>query len=1499
MNSLNKQPFVVVGGLGVSGTRVIADILSIGGIFMGSDVNKENDCLLFTRLFKNPAWYAKATPDLIQQQVEIFQKCFTDLPLTKREEKILRKTIQSNLLIETPLTYNPVQSIPPTFKHWGWKEPNSHIYLEHIAAVFEKIKYIHVVRHGLDMAYSENRQQLENWGKLLYDISLPKDQAQFPVAQLNYWLKSNKSTIESGQSLLGDRFYVCNYDSLCMHPHEEVPKIFKFLDLKLDASVIKEAINVPKVSTSSKRYMDKDLSIFSKEQLEGVQQMGFETSTSEIVTTYGYNTSASPSNLKDKTCLLVLGMHRSGTSALAGALHLSGVNFGKSIVAPSFDNPKGFYENSKIQALNDQLLDALGINWDFPGYPPEQWWTLPEVRGLEEKAKQILTYEFDNDAIFAIKDPRTCHLFPFWEKILKDLQVVLQLILIARNPSEIALSLRARDYFPPNHAQLLTTNHLLNAIHYSQPYPRIFISYEQLLSDPAGLVNRIYTTLDLAQEEVMTEEKLAHFIQKDLRHHELDTSKDSFLHPAFHETYTLLEAATKTQIITVEQEQSLNQYRQELMQQTGLFYKGLLGQKPYFLKVIVDTGDGFTEKNAIIRRIDAKQMALEIVLSPRFERISQLKIIIANAPCIIQLSKIQLVASEILAPIITDNAYLKEGSAYYFDTAFPAFSIVCEEAVVVDKLELTINYEEIGDKVGLLLAAADIKRIKQEKDKELSDVRGSLSFRLGWLLTAPMRRVYDYLNKERNSFNQSKAWLFFQFAGAALMSPFGLLKQLNLQNFRVLLSALRREDPATIARNFGNLIRGEKADTALTAGATLEQEQLFGAQATTVFDKEKAMQEWTTASLDIKTLNTKKRIADIDRKRNQADTVLFIVPTMPEYDTSSGGKRATRMLQLLADSCDLYLFTREIKPNKKYVKKLRSLGVQIVETDRYKKLKRLVPKVDVLIFAWYYTWHDCTHLLEMYPTAKVIIDSVDIHWVREERSIGLLEGLTPKRVADNKTLEIEAYSHADLVWAVTDADKQAVLEELPKADVRVVSNIHNNVIETYQDSGNNNILFFGGYGHYPNISAVQKLALEIFPKVRAVIPDAQLIIAGSKAPKEVIELGTKPGIKYIGFVEDEDVIKLYKSSFLCLVPLLAGAGIKGKICEAIAYRIPVITNGIGNEGINLISEKEGLITEDIDEMAQLTVRAMRREYDFSKMTQLAQDKLSNIVGTEVVKERMLQSLYREISICIVTWNKLNLVEKCINSIIENTKYPHYKILVHSNGCSDGTQDYLRELALKDKRIIPILSPTNEVFVRPNNNMMRLFPTNDVVLVNNDVLVTDNWLTALYEVAYSSRKIGVVGSKVLYPDGTLQEFGSELYSDETGRNIGKWDKNPYRKAYSKPTAVGYVSGCSMYIKRSTIKEVGVFDEQFHPCYCEDSDYCYSAWEKDIVTVVAPDSVIVHFEGGTSGTNTGTGFKKYQVINMKKFWRKHKSLMPENEKRIKSANILLHKKRSIFI
>lgn len=754
-----------------------------------------------------------------------------------------------------------------------------------------------------------------------------------------------------------------------------------------------------------------------------------------------------------------------------------------------------------------------------------------------------------------------------------------------------------------------------------------------------------------------------------------------------------------------------------------------------------------------------------------------------------------------------------------------------------------------------------LTNIIKDQIEYIYSVRKSLSYRLGFGVTKPFRFFYNKATGIK-LLKDPTSIVLLSLVNLGIKNPHKVIKSISKENFDKLKQALKTEDPRLITENIKSYINKEEVELMLN----------------------------TASSKALKTSNHEPAIVDTQLdKDNSRFKVLFICPNLPDYDSSAGGKRAFNQLKLLSKKFDVYVFTKGSR-EQKYITVLEENGINVLLHRDPRKIKKRIPNFYCVIFAWYSTYYSSKEFLTLYPSSKIIFDTVDIHWVREERSIGNWEGVDKQKIKLNKEKELEAYRYADIIWTVTQPDKDAVLKELPQADVRIVSVIEEPIKTEYKDSGTNNILFLGGYRHYPNLSAAKRLALEILPKINEEIPDAKLILAGSHAPDEIKDLAkNNSNIVFKGFVADEDIEQLYSNTQIIICPLLAGAGIKGKICEAISYMVPVITNDIGNEGINLIHMEEGYISDDNLEIAQLAIKALQRTYQDALITSNAQKKLFRLVSPDAAYKSMLNSIIPEVCICIVTYNQLKHLEDCISSIYGNTNYPRYRIIVHSNGCTDGSQEFLQAAQKTNNNLEIILSKENDVFVKPNNWMMEANPDSDIVLLNNDVTVTENWLTNLVKTAYDYENVGIVGSKVLYPDGKLQEFGGILYDDGTGANIGKY-QNPDEDQYKITKRASFVSGCSMFIKRSTIERIGVFDEQFHPCYCEDADMCYTAWENDIETLVTHDSIVFHHEGATAGTDTSSGFKKYQDINFKKFIKKHNTKINEVNNKVELLNNL---------
>ena len=239
----------------------------------------------------------------------------------------------------------------------------------------------------------------------------------------------------------------------------------------------------------------------------------------------------------ESNCLIVLGMHRSGTSALAGTLGLLGAETGLTLIPPHPEiNSKGYWENTEIVAIHDMILEALGSSWQDERTLPPMWWQLPELKHFRDELMHIVKSNYTNAALWMMKDPRMCRLMPLWSSILEKVVDDARVILIVRHPHEVAESLKRRDDIPNERAYLLWLRYMLDAEKWSRNYQRVLISYEQLLSDWRSSVDHIAQILQIpiSYEEPLMQKKIDDFLEPSLRHHVVagDLKEGHLLHLA-------------------------------------------------------------------------------------------------------------------------------------------------------------------------------------------------------------------------------------------------------------------------------------------------------------------------------------------------------------------------------------------------------------------------------------------------------------------------------------------------------------------------------------------------------------------------------------------------------------------------------------------------------------------------------------------------------------------------------------------------------------------------------------------------------------------------------------------------------------------------------------------------------------------------------------------------------------------------------------------------------
>lgn len=189
--------------------------------------------------------------------------------------------------------------------------------------------------------------------------------------------------------------------------------------------------------------------------------------------------------------IIVLGMHRSGTSALAGVLYQLGINLSDNLLPPQDDNKKGFWEHKDIYQIHEKLLKDLHSSWDDVRGLPDKWWTSDIVAPYEEKILKILQRDFSNSAFWGIKDPRICRLLLLWKPLIESFDSTPYFIIIIRNPIEVAASLAKREGFSREKSLLLWLTHLLESEKQTRGHFRTFVTYAELLSDWKRVMSRV------------------------------------------------------------------------------------------------------------------------------------------------------------------------------------------------------------------------------------------------------------------------------------------------------------------------------------------------------------------------------------------------------------------------------------------------------------------------------------------------------------------------------------------------------------------------------------------------------------------------------------------------------------------------------------------------------------------------------------------------------------------------------------------------------------------------------------------------------------------------------------------------------------------------------------------------------------------------------------------------------------------------------------------------
>ena len=358
--------------------------------------------------------------------------------------------------------------------------------------------------------------------------------------------------------------------------------------------------------------------------------------------------------------------------------------------------------------------------------------------------------------------------------------------------------------------------------------------------------------------------------------------------------------------------------------------------------------------------------------------------------------------------------------------------------------------------------------------------------------------------------------------------------------------------------------------------------------------------------------------------------ILFLHIRYPEFDRCSGDLRVTQMLGLLARRHEVALHVLHqpagylsAPANRAYADRLATLGVPASAGSLVRQLRR--ERYDAVVIEFWYVARALFGLLRaLQPQARVIVDTEHVYFYADRvRAQALGTGDDEAARAERKRAELQVYRQADGILTTTDEDRDVVLAEDPSVRTRTVPNIHElpaAPVGSLAGRRRHSVVFVGNFRNNPsNADAMTWFCGEILPRLLQRVPDATLRIVGNMPPPEVLALAGA-AVEVTGYVPD--TAPYLDSSMVSVCPLRYGAGLKGKIGEAMMRGLPVVTTSVGTQGMAPRQGEEILVADDPEAYAEHIARLFADVALWQRMSHAGRDFIERHFGFTAIEQRL-------------------------------------------------------------------------------------------------------------------------------------------------------------------------------------------------------------------------------------------------------------------------------------
>jgi GT2 family glycosyltransferase/glycosyltransferase involved in cell wall biosynthesis len=369
------------------------------------------------------------------------------------------------------------------------------------------------------------------------------------------------------------------------------------------------------------------------------------------------------------------------------------------------------------------------------------------------------------------------------------------------------------------------------------------------------------------------------------------------------------------------------------------------------------------------------------------------------------------------------------------------------------------------------------------------------------------------------------------------------------------------------------------------------------------------------------------------RQHRDTRRVLIIDATTPAPDQDSGSLRMVNLMQVLrAEGCAVTFFADNRAHVERYTEELQQLGVEVLWhpflADPVAWFEEHGRHLDLVILSRHYIAVQYMELVRLHaPRARLVFDTVDLHYLREQREAELGDRDDLRRqAAQTRDRELDLIRRSDVTLVVSPVEQALLSREAPGARVDILSNVHEVFGRRRAYRDRHDLVFMGGYQHTPNVDAVLWFADHVLPLIREHAPEITFHVVGSKAPEAVRALAEREGVMFHGFVPD--IAPFMDNCRLAVAPLRYGAGVKGKVNMSMSYGQPVVATPIAIEGMHAEPGVDVLVAEDPGGFAAAVLRAYRDE---ALWTQLSDNGLANVERhfSFAAAQRAVQALFED------------------------------------------------------------------------------------------------------------------------------------------------------------------------------------------------------------------------------------------------------------------------------